>query len=85
MRVPVGVPGKGVCGQVQVGGGGGCPLTVREKGEGVGVGTGKGTSKSMRTHFSKPALEWGLKTTPPLLLNGLHKDEEVIAPPNLLK
>ena len=53
MAVPIGVPGGGVWGQVQVGGGGGSPLENEGKRGGVGrvgggVGTGKGTGKSMR-------------------------------------
>ena len=59
VRVPIGVPGGGGSGQVQVGGRGVvCSWEMREKGKGAGrggggAGTGKGTSKSLHTHLSK--------------------------------
>ena len=61
MRVPIGVPGGGVWGRVQVGGGGWFSCGKQGKGDtgwgghggGGGLGTGKGTGQSMRTRLSK--------------------------------
>ena len=63
VRVPIGVPGRGVWGRVQGVVRGGFPVENEGKGEGGGrrgggggVGTGKGTGNSMRKLFRDYAL-----------------------------